>query len=474
MNDQGNTNPVSGLDAHDDFLQLLIQYFDQTLAESEMKRLNSLLRSNAEYRRQLIRYSSCAWAIHEIGPLHEQESISVDTTNSGVTNQESWSTVHRFRLPAVAALIGLLVLVTSFLIFQTKPDDPERQPNTNARSLLLHQVTGDIRLIRADSSIEKALSGTKVAVGDTVTIGNDKSGAALVYQDGTRVVMVGNTTVTTGGKTGKQLVIHRGLIGAIVKPQPADKPLVFVTPKAKLRVRGTRFTVHADGGQTDLSVREGKVQLTRISDGHSIDVPGGKRAVTGSELNKLTLLALDTAPSEWSMDFENGLPSNWRCGIPVKGNKEAGFNGGVRADRKVQKDGVFFSICTPKLWKKGLFTSNADTHLHFRYKLNKPDWFQLFLSTRSFESNRPVVATYRFKIDKLWWPLRAGQWRTATIPLSAFGRVSDLSETPFSPDELPFELLFSSKDNDLSLVIDRIWITTGGPGRFDVKMENDQ
>jgi hypothetical protein len=47
--------------------------------------------------------------------------------------------------------------------------------------------------------------------------------------------------------------------------------------------------------------------------------------------------------------------------------------------------------------------------------------------------------------------------------------VSDFSEQPPGERELPFELLFSSKDNDLSLVIDRIWVTPDGPGTFQVR-----
>ncbi|HXX92627.1 MAG TPA: glycoside hydrolase family 48 protein, partial [Planctomycetota bacterium] len=76
---------------------------------------------------------------------------------------------------------------------------------------------------------------------------------------------------------GKRLELARGTIVAAVAKQRA--PMVTVTPQGQARVLGTRFRLSTDS-VTRLEVQEGRVRLTRTSDGRSVEVSAGQIATT--------------------------------------------------------------------------------------------------------------------------------------------------------------------------------------------------
>jgi ferric-dicitrate binding protein FerR (iron transport regulator) len=78
---------------------------------------------------------------------------------------------------------------------------------------------------------------------------------------------------------GKHVRLHRGSLVADVAPQRI--PMVIVTPQAEARVLGTRFTL-SSGAVTRLEVTEGRVRLTRLSDGKVFEVGAGCFATTES------------------------------------------------------------------------------------------------------------------------------------------------------------------------------------------------
>jgi ferric-dicitrate binding protein FerR (iron transport regulator) len=330
--------------------------------------------------------------------------------------------------------------------------------------------------------------GLEIRRGQSLATAGGQSIATLEYLDGTQLTLIGEASLTCSGEEPKHVVLHQGMLGALVTPQPAGKPMSIATPTASVEVLGTEFSLAASPRQTDVAVHQGQVRLTRAADGESIEVTSGRRAVAAEARSGLATAAIPEVSDTWTVDFERGLPDGWAEGLFTATDTPPGAAGAIRAQPVPQKEGTLYGIKTPKAWTTGLFTLCGGSHLHFTYRLDKPDWFQVFLSTRTGShvgeslresqsrlgetrpraAARPKVATYRFKNELLWWPLKPGQWRTASVPLAAFGRVSDFSEQPPAEGELPFELLFSSKENDLSLVIDRIWVTPDGPGTFQV------
>jgi hypothetical protein len=65
-----------------------------------------------------------------------------------------------------------------------------------------------------------------------------------------------------------------------------------------------------------------------------------------------------------------------------------------------------------------------------------------------------------------YWPPKAGEWRTVTIPLTQFQRKRDgmFRDEPPVVGEVAYSVSISATEPDRGLVIDRIWVTRGGPG----------
>jgi hypothetical protein len=97
---------------------------------------------------------------------------------------------------------------------------------------------------------------------------------------------------------GKRIELRRGGFVAHVAPQRI--PMEIVTPHALARVLGTTFTL-STGAVTRLDVTEGRVRLTRLSDGKSVEVAAGRTAATD------TLLALPIRTS-----YHERFLSLWR------------------------------------------------------------------------------------------------------------------------------------------------------------------
>jgi hypothetical protein len=63
--------------------------------------------------------------------------------------------------------------------------------------------------------------------------------------------------------------------------------MLIHTPSAVLKVIGTQFDVEAGPASTMLYVREGKVQIRRVSDGKTVDVPADHRVVVTADSDML-------------------------------------------------------------------------------------------------------------------------------------------------------------------------------------------
>ncbi|MCI0460415.1 MAG: sigma-70 family RNA polymerase sigma factor [Gemmataceae bacterium] len=167
-------------------------------------------------------------------------------------------------------------------------------------------------------------------------------------------------------------------------------------------------------------------------------------------------------PVVWEEDFENGLPKDCsgrfvQDGLP-RGSR--GAAAAVRMDRGTE--GVFFQIATPKLWDQGLFAVQNDSHFHFTFKMDRPGWMNVFLIARHGGHKGQHSGNYLFN-DPHFWPRQPGQWRTLSIPFAQFRRAGSGQGPPPSATEVPYMVLFSSLA-DRGLVIDRMWVTRGGPG----------
>lgn len=158
---------------------------------------------------------------------------------------------------------------------------PVLEPTRPAPLLTFLSVEGQVFVLDA-SGRSPAQKGTGIFQGQGVVSAGPASRAALAYPDGTRLDLDGETWVrefidSRGG--GKRVVLAQGTLSAEAARQPAERPMVFVTPHAEARVAGTALRLTLEPALTLLEVREGKVRLSR--EGRAVDVGAGQYAVAG-------------------------------------------------------------------------------------------------------------------------------------------------------------------------------------------------
>jgi ferric-dicitrate binding protein FerR (iron transport regulator) len=159
------------------------------------------------------------------------------------------------------------------------------------------EKAGDrVTLVHAGQG-RQGLAGASICQGDRILTGPE-SAATVRYRDGTRVEIEGGASVDflpAADDAGKTVWIERGSLTADVAPQPPGKPMLFDSRGATTRVLGTLLSVRVAGDETRVQVREGRVQLTRKSDGKALTVGTGELAVAAPK-------AFMTAPIAWPSD----------------------------------------------------------------------------------------------------------------------------------------------------------------------------
>ena len=150
-----------------------------------------------------------------------------------------------------------------------------------------------VTLVHAGKGVQAATAAA-IRPGDRLLTGPE-SGATVRYRDGTLIKIEGGASVhfrRPAADVGKTIWIERGGLAAQVAPQPPGAPMLFDSRGATTRVLGTFLRVRVAGDETRIQVREGRVELTRKSDGKVLTVTGGEFAVSAPK-------TLTAAPIAW-------------------------------------------------------------------------------------------------------------------------------------------------------------------------------
>ena len=442
------------------FLDLVVRYVEGDLDAAEVRTLDEVLRTDAARRADFVDYCLQAQLLREFGGAfleHEAPATPSEAAPSslaGRTRAESIST-RRLTGRPVAALCTVAVLAFCAIWILTIAFTP-------SAALSVRRLDGTVSVVRDGRRMPLTNERRALRERDLIHVEEASGHAVVEYSGGTQVSLVGVTSLGIDDD-GQQLLITEGTVRAVVAPQETDRPLILRTSQADVEVLGTILSIARYDDRTEVSVDEGRVRVAPVTGGKTIELAEGEFAIArqGAEL---IARAMPRPPDAWSVDFEPGRPRDWRTGQHETSALPGTSIGALRAERVENEHGVFHEIRSAKRWSEGLFSIHADSHLRFTFKLERPDWFQIFIATRPFDPEAPPTLLYRFKDPNLSKWSQRGRWFRATIPLAAFERVPERRGTP-PLGEVPFELLFSSKGDDRGLVIDEMSVGRGGPGR---------
>ncbi|HVR84161.1 MAG TPA: FecR domain-containing protein [Planctomycetota bacterium] len=173
----------------------------------------------------------------------------------------------------------------------------EDLPPTVTASVTLTKFAGEVYL-RNGKGRAPARERQTLSPGDGLATVGAHAQASVRYQDGTVIELAGETEVDSFQDPGSPdpasshaLHLTLGQIRANVSKVPPERPMVVTTPQASIRILGTRFLLEARADLTALEVTEGRVRLTRLEDGGTVDVPAGSTALAG---RGIPLFALST------------------------------------------------------------------------------------------------------------------------------------------------------------------------------------
>ena len=462
----------------EELTRLISRLLDEDLLSSEERsQLNATLLADPEARRIYMQYIDMQL---EFACLVEPEIISETRLADAVKSNlipltEATKAEHaakaeaesqwardavaspRRRWPEFAAAAAAAILIIGFAIKNVQ------RPASYPAIGLVENATGEVQFGDPGEVSEAASPGIEVNANQTLVTKGKRVPPSSSSRTATSLVVAGDTQITTRNGA-KRIEVSGGAVAASVSPQPVGKPLIVSTPIAAIEVVGTRFSVNHYSDLTDLAVTQGVVVLTRHSDGSSIRVPAGRR-VFAEAGGRLRLDELPSLSSSWRADFEDRqLHPACQIGEPTEDGLPDQSKGAVRATRVEESDqpGAFteqVAFGTP--WAEGLVLAREKTHLHLRYKMEKPGPLQVQIETRT-DGPKPQLANYQF--DQ-FAASSAGQWIEASVPLKQFRNPAD-GEDHTMAGEIPLTLLIVAPVDHTGLVIDEVRLDGSGSGEF--------
>jgi hypothetical protein len=167
-----------------------------------------------------------------------------------------WAAVRRWGMMAAAAALVLLLVpaVRGLLLGPALAAD--------GRAPLLAEVHGRVEL----GSGLPLRGGERIAP-DATLVSGSAAGATLVWNDGTRVALAADTSVSGLPGPGQRLQLTRGTVVVHAAHRRAEQALEIVCPDATARVVGTVFSATVADGRSRLEVSEGLVRWGRTADG---------------------------------------------------------------------------------------------------------------------------------------------------------------------------------------------------------------
>jgi ferric-dicitrate binding protein FerR (iron transport regulator) len=258
---------------------LLGRLVDTGLETEEKARLNSIMEEHPGARRVYHQYMDVHGALEE--HLAEPDFTSLDPVlddyvSSPIKPLQASSLHWRWGLLA-AALVGIGLFINLSGPRREAEEPPIAKITGMSGSLLW---TGD------GGRVDRNMAVGSNLFGGTIEGMAPDAWFELEFNDGSKVVISGNSMLTISDLGQKKLRLKEGGFSANVERQPEGRPMLVHTRSAVLEVLGTRFSVDTELASTTLTVSEGRVRATRLSDGSSIDVPAQHRLVAsvGREL----------------------------------------------------------------------------------------------------------------------------------------------------------------------------------------------
>ncbi len=208
---------------------------------------------------------------------------------------------RRLRWPLALAASVVVALVAVTLSWQAV-----RQDGAGATVAIAEVVKGPVRLASpgAFGARETALE-RRGAVGTRQVVSTGADGAALLRLGEGLTLRLGASSRLLVAAAG-EVSLQAGTIYVDADPRSGLQPLVVATPQGRVRHLGTQYSIRAQGGQVEIAVREGRIELAGGAAPQTLLAEGGEALrIEASGAVARARIARDDA--RWS----------WLSGVPM-------------------------------------------------------------------------------------------------------------------------------------------------------------
>ncbi len=304
--------------------QLIATWLDGRITEAESEALQDQLRASPEARATFNKYTQLDAVIRETADANTVAGYSVASGfprgfDHGVLGDSEEPVAGSMRLmPVLAVAVTIIVALTAGLYFQHRNTERQiaeirensQRPVPDAPIAEITGLSGSLIWTGDRGQIVRELDvGAKLAGGTIEGMAPD-SWFELQFNDGSTVMIAGASMLTFSDLGQKELRLKEGRLSADVVPQPEGKPMLIHTRSALLKVLGTQFEVEAELDSTSLHVSKGKVQIKRLSDGKTVDVPATHRVVASAD-GDMSPQPIPDAVHDWKSQLQLGLGDAW-------------------------------------------------------------------------------------------------------------------------------------------------------------------
>jgi len=289
------------------FEELISKYLDDTATPDDEAELARLIQTNGENRQEFFAdydFDQLLTVLHKpvnhtsIDAILTQVRAESDPFVESVVqevrewevrtpshNESWWKQISRWldgrRLSLGVSSALALALITGLLVWFFGPTmgDP-----------ILAEFQGNGVSVERGTEFIPASLRMSLKPADILRTGTNETATVTFGRERTRLDLHPGTELKLNEMSrGKRFALSAGKLEASVARQRPFRAMMIVTPQAEARVLGTKFTLEVDTNSTHLEVTEGKVRLTRASDGLAVKVTAGHYAIaaTNAELAAL-------------------------------------------------------------------------------------------------------------------------------------------------------------------------------------------
>ena len=293
---------------------LLVKLVDGGLSVEEKARLNEILRNEPEARKYYHEYLDLHGALEERFGVPDFSSLNavIDPETKPQTKSSpilfggwGWAV-------AAALVVGLFI--------QFSGQQPEAIPELPIAQIT--KLSGPLLWTGDGGQVNRNLQAGSKLFGGTIEGMGPDAWLELEFKDGSQVVIAGNSILTISDLGQKELRLREGSFSANVMPQPKGKPMLVRTRSALFEVMGTRFSVDAGLSSSTLTVNEGMVRATRLSDGSTVEVTAKQRVVAALDC-ELIPQDMPESVTLWQSHLKNGKKRNHGEWMPPNGEEPA-------------------------------------------------------------------------------------------------------------------------------------------------------